>query len=278
MILAAGVWSYWPAITLWVDAWNREQDYSHGWLVTPLAGVLLWLRRDSFPGLSRPSWITGGLLLALSVAMRWASARHYLEFLDGWSAIVWLAALTAMMGGGRLLWWASPALGFLIFMIPLPYGIERGLSLPLQTVATKLSCAQLQILGQPALSEGHVILLDDERLQVEEACSGLRLFVSILAVAYFYVVAVRSAWWERALLVLAALPIAVFTNSLRIVGTGLLYQLVSGEAAHTFAHDLAGYIMIGVAAGIFSLFLWYLGRLFPWEEELDVSSAVRQGV
>lgn len=273
---AVGIWAYWPSIALFVDAWNKEPDYSHGYLVVPLAAVLLWIRRPSFPGFGPPALWLGGSLLVVAVGLRMASAWYFIETLDAWSLVVWVAAVTALLFGWRVFWWSLPAVGFLMFMIPLPFGAERVMSLQLQGVATKVSCWSLQVLGQPALAEGHTILLGDHRLEVAQACSGLRLFVSILAVAYFYLVAVQRAWWERVLLVISALPIAIVTNAMRIVVTGLLYQFASGEAAKRFTHDMAGFVMIPVAAVFFGLLLWYLTMLFPWEEELDVSSVVQQ--
>ena len=274
--LVIGVFAYWPSIRLLLDAWDREPDYSHGYLVAPLTLFLLWLRKNTFPGFGSPALWLGSSLLGLAVAMRVASAWYYIETIDEWSLVVWVAAVVALLFGSRVFWWSLPAIGFLFFMIPLPFGAEQSLSLQLQSVATKLSTWSLQLLGQPALAEGHTIRLGDHQLEVAQACSGLRLFVSILAVAYFYLVAVRCQWWERGVLVVSALPIAVATNAARIVVTGLLYQFASSEAAHKFAHDMAGFAMIPVAAAVFGLLLWYLTMLFPWEEELDVSAVVHK--
>lgn len=278
--LMVGIYAYLPAIRLFADAWNREPDYSHGYLVVPLAVLILVLRGnlwpESVPRWGHPSLWLGGSLLGLAVAMRVAGAWYFLETLDAWSLVIWVAAVTALLFGSRVLWWSLPAIAFLFFMIPLPFGAEQALSYQLQGVATKISCWSLQVMGQPALAEGHTILLGDHQLEVAQACSGLRLFVSILAVAYFYLVVFKVQWWERAVLVVAALPIAIITNAMRIVVTGLLFQFASTDAAHKFAHDMAGFVMIPVAAAIFGLLLWYLSMLFPWEEEMDVSSVVHQ--
>jgi exosortase len=173
-------------------------------------------------------------------------------------------------------WWSLPSIIFLWFMVPLPYRVERWLSLPLQGAATKLSCWVLQILGQPALAEGHTILLGSYRLEVEQACSGLRIFVGILALAFAFVTIVRRTWWEKALLLASAIPIALLANSSRIVATGLLYQWVSGEAAKEFTHAAAGWVMILLAAGLFGLVLWYLYSLVREVEKVDVGAVVRR--
>lgn len=260
-LLAAFGWAYWPVLVGLVETWSREPDYSHGFFVVPLAGWMLWLRRDSYPGLA-PSISWPGLgLLGLSAAVRAAAAVYYVDALDGWSLVLWVAGATWLLGGARLLRWAWPAALFLLFAIPLPFKVDHLLSWQLQRVATIISTWLLQCLGQPALGEGNTILLGEHRLEVEQACSGLRIFVGIAALAFFYVVVVRRPWWVRFLLLGAVLPIALVANATRIVLTGLLYNLVSSDAAQTFSHDLAGYVMLPLAAGLFALVLWYLGQL-----------------
>jgi exosortase len=165
---------------------------------------------------------------------------------------------------------------FLWFMVPLPFRIETAVSLPLQGVATKLSCWTLQLLGQPALAMGHTIHLGPHRLEIAQACSGLRIFVGIFALAFAYVAIVRRTWWERLILLVSAVPIALLANATRVVVTGLLYRYVSEEAGKKFAHDAAGWAMILLAAGMFAGVLWYMRRLLPEVESVDVADVVRQ--
>jgi exosortase len=274
--LGVGVWSYWPTLKELVSTWEREPDYSHGYLVVPLAMVFLWIRRGSFPGFGPSSPVLGLALLATSLLIRACDAVFFLRFLDGYSLLPWVASIVAILFGRRVLVWALPSIGFLLFMIPIPYSAETALSYPLQRVATKLSCAALQVLGQPAFAEGNVILLAEHQLEVAQACSGLRLFMSVIALAYCYVTLVRRAWWEKLILIAAVGPIAILSNALRIVATGLLYQFSTGEAARKFSHDFAGWAMIPVAAALFAGVLWYLGRLIREEEVLAVSTLVRK--
>jgi exosortase len=148
------------------------------------------------------------------------------------------------------------------------------LSLPLQRVATKISCWVLQTLGQPALAEGNMILLGETQLEVGQACSGLRIFVGIFALAFAYVIIVRRPWWEKALLFASIIPIALIANSARIVTTGLLWQYTSGEIATKFSHDVAGWVMIPLAAGLFALVLWYLGKAVREVEVVNVGAVL----
>ena len=269
------VWAYWPTLVELVRAWDREPDYSHGFLVAPLALFFMWSRRDSLPGLARSIAWGGLLLLACSVALRFGAAALYLEPVDGWSILLWVAGIAWLLGGWRFLMWASPSILFLFFLVPLPYRAERLVSYPLQRIATKFSCWTLQSLGQPAIAEGNTILLGDHHLEVEEACSGLRIFVGIVALAFAYVIVARRTWWEKLLLLASTVPIALIANATRVVVTGLLSQLVSSEAGAKFTHDLAGWGMILLAAALFGVVLWYIGKLFPEGKVFDIRSVVR---
>ncbi|MBN2474400.1 MAG: exosortase/archaeosortase family protein [Pirellulales bacterium] len=275
ILVGVFAWAYWPTLVEFARTWVREPDYSHGFLVLPLALFFLWARRDRFPGLAdRLAW-PGVALILLSLGMRIFSAWVYVDAVDGWSLLVWTAGVVWLFGGARVLWWSLPSIAFLWFMVPLPWRLERMASLPLQRVATKLSCWTLQSLGQPALAEGNTILLGEHRLEVEQACSGLAIFLGVIALAFAYVILVRRPWWERALLLISVVPISLIANATRIVVTGLLYQTVSGDAGYKFSHDIAGLVMIPYAAGLFALVLWYLGKLMREVQVADVSDVLR---
>ncbi|MEX2561277.1 MAG: exosortase/archaeosortase family protein, partial [Pirellulales bacterium] len=174
---------------------------------------------------------------------------------------LWVGGVCWLLGGWRLFRWALPAVAFLAFMIPLPYRTEQFLSLPLQSVATRISCWWLECFGQPVLTQGNVILLEDVTLEVAQACSGLRMFVSIFALAFVYSVLSPRPWWMKAVLFASAAPIAMLANSARIAGTGLLYLAFPHDTARQLIHEAGGWSMIPLAAGLMGLLLWYLGRL-----------------
>lgn len=256
------LWSYWPVFAGLVQIWSREADYSHGFLVIPAALGFLWLKREVWPPVNPCLSLGGLLMLGLSGAMRAAGALWYVPTWEQWSLPVWLAGACWLLGGWRFLRFCAPSIGFLAFMIPLPYRVEGLFSQPLQGVATQCSCWLLQCLGQPAVAEGNVVVIDETRLLVAEACSGLRIFMSILALAYAYCVLAERPTWIKFGLALSILPIAIITNSLRIAGTGLAHEYLSAAAAKSFAHDLAGWLMLPVAAVLMYFVSSYLSRVF----------------
>jgi exosortase len=276
LLAAFGLWSYWPTLAELVRTWRDVPDYSHGFLVAPLALYFLWARRDTCPAPSSNGLWMGLALMTASVGLRFFAARYFMEFLDAWSILPWAAAIVVTLFGTRTLWWSLPSIAFLFFMIPLPFTLEGQLSAPLQKVATKISCFMLQMLGQPTFSEGNIIVVGETRLEVAQACSGLRLFFGVAALAFAYAVLVRRTWWERLIILASTIPVALVANAARIVATGLLLQVVSGQEAQHQAHDWAGWAMIPLAAALFWLVLWYLDRLLPEEEVLDMSAVVRE--
>lgn len=256
----AFLWVYWPTFVELAHAWNDEPDYSHGYFVVPLAVFFLWIRRDRIPAAQGPGW-SGLLLIAAALGLHLYGSLYYLEPLHGWSMALWLTGAAWLVGGRRFCTWCLPSTLFLLFMVPLPYGLELKFRQPLQRIATEVSCWMLQSLGLPALAAGNVITIDDTEFEVARACSGLRIFVSIAALAFAYVVIVRRPWWTKVLIVASILPIAIVANAVRVTMVGAGYRLVSTPAAHRLVHDVAGWAVIPFAAALMGAFIWYLGQL-----------------
>ena len=276
VLLACGIWSFWPTMAVLATTWSRVDDYAHGFLVVPIALLMLWVYSDRFPGLRETSpWLSLGLLM-LSLTLRHLGDAFYFTFMDGWSIVLWTAAVVALVGGRPLLAWSWTSIVFLIFMVPLPFAIESDLSGPLQRIATVMSTATLQFLGQPAFAEGNVILLGNDRLEVAQACSGLRLFTSVLALTFALVAILRRPWWENAVLIVAAAPVAIVANAARIVATGLLFQQTASPQARESIHDWLGKGMIPLAALLFFLLLGYLRLLVKEEEDMDMTAVLKQ--
>ncbi len=266
VVAAAVLWAYYPSFRRLVQIWWSDPQYSHGFLVPAFAVALCWLRRDRIEwNRVAPSWWSIPVLLG-AAGLRLFGTYFYMEWFEHLSLLPLGLGLVLAFGGWELAkaWW--PAVFFLIFMIPFPYRFEIMLSHPLQRIATKASCYLLQTLGEPAVAEGNTILVNEARLEVVQACNGLRMAVSFVALAVAVVMVVRRPLWERALILVSALPIALISNILRITVTGVLYNHVGGDLARVFFHDVAGWLMMPLALGM----LWGELALVNWvlvEEE-----------
>lgn len=277
LILAATtVYALWPTL-VWAEmAWRLEPDYSHGYLILPLACILLWLRKDSFPGLKEHCESAGLTLIALSIFMRIAGRLLYMDFLDGYSLVPLIAGIVWYLCGFPALRWSAPAIAFLVLLIPLPYRFETGLSWELQGVATALSTCFLRVLGLPAISEGHTIWIGETQLMVAEACSGMRIFVGMIALAAFWAATVNRSWIDRLVVLGAAIPLALLVNALRITATGVLYDWFPSGESRKIIHDWSGYLMIPLAAALLWATKAYWEKLYrPVQIETAAASLRR---
>jgi exosortase len=250
--------------------WSHDPRYSHGFLVPGFALFLLWFRRERLgtPLIRSPWW--GLALVVVGIAALLAGTHFFLSWIEAASLLLCLAGLTLMAGGWSALRWAWPAIGFLIFMIPLPYRVEVALGSPLQNLATVCSTYCLQTLGLPAVAEGNIILLSGQvRIGVAEACNGLGMLVMFFTYSTAAALIIERPFLDRVLIVLSAIPIALAANVTRIVLTGFLHATVGGKVASMVYHDLAGWLMMPIALATLWAELWLLSRLFIEPAPMD---------
>ena len=254
-------WAYFPMLRVFFDKWVNDPQYSHGFLVPFFSGYLLWRKwGDGLPALRPLPWLGGGLLL-LTIGMRLAAGTLLFHQLDAASLLLSLFAVTLIVGGLPLARWAGPALLFLVFMVPLPYELERNVGQPLKTAATVSSTFVLQTLGQPAIRDGNVILIDEVRLGVVDACSGLKMLVTFAAFSVGCVLLVNRTRFEKLMILFGIIPVAIASNILRITATGLAYTATSDKGTLEFLHDAFGWMMMPVGLAFLGLEVWVLKNL-----------------
>ena len=263
MLLVA---AYWDMFTLTSAAWS-EDLYSHGWIVPLFALALLWRalgtvsrlcpianvglacccsRSDCPPGCSRPS-----------TRSTRSTGFHLFPAIFGAFMIV---------GGFRTVRCAWPALAFLVFMFPLPTALEVGVLGRLQRMASISSTFVLQVLGVSAFRQGNLISIPgmSTPLTVADACSGLRMATIFGALAVAMVFVIERPWWDKFVILLSAIPIALIVNIVRITATGLLYMAAGQDniAVQKICHDYAGLvIMMPLALALLWLELQILERI-----------------
>src|SRR5262249_46348892 len=142
--------------------------------------------------------------------------------------------------------------------------------------ATICSTFVLQTLGQPALAEGNTILMRDARLNIVEACSGLRMLVSFFTFSTAACLLVKKPLADRLCILFSAIPIALAVNIIRIVSTGYLQLHVSSETAFHISHDLAGWVMMPLALAFLWVELWILKRLVIEPEAMQLRSTAKR--
>jgi exosortase len=268
--------SYFNMLALTATYWDQPL-YSHGWLVPAFALVLLWIRREAFrPVPMMDRWIGLGVFVA-GLGMRIVGSMYYSNPIDRLSFLVVLFGAFMMVGGWQLIRWSGPALAFLVFMFPLPTVLERHLLLNLQRVATIASTFVFQMMGFAAIRHGNNISMEEVHggaLNVAEACSGLRMTTIFIALSVAIVLLVERPWWDKFIILVSSIPIALFVNVVRVTMTGLLFMTPLAENESTrnlVAHDLPGYLMPILAMALMWLELWVLSRLMVADDGQQIA-------
>jgi exosortase len=261
VLVAVLGWSYWPMLTAFFDKWVNDPQYSHGLLVPFFSAYLVWRNWGAPMGALRPlPWVGGGLLL-VAMLMRAVAGSILFHQLDAASLLLALFAVALAAGGVAFARRFGPAILFLVFMVPLPYELERNVGQPLKTAATVSSTFMLQTLGQPAIRDGNLILIDEVKLGVVDACSGLKMMVTFAAFSFGAVLLMNRSRFEKLMVLLGIIPIAILSNVLRIIATGLCYVALSDKGTLDFLHDLYGWLMMPVGLALLALEVWVLKRL-----------------
>jgi len=255
------------AIKLVVD-WYNIPDYSHGFLVPLFSLFLLWDRRKKIAETPvRQSW-AGLSLVVLGLIILIFGVYGVDLFTSRISFVILLTGLIWTFLGSAMLHQLRFPILILLLAIPFPEIIFNQITFPLQLLASKLASSTLPLLGVPVLQEGNVIQLPVMKLEVAEACSGIRSLMSLFTLAVFYGYFLERTTSRRVILALASIPIAVAANAIRIVGTGLCVQYWDPVKALGFFHEFSGWVMFIISLVCLYLIHRIMLLVAPYKEEV----------
>jgi exosortase len=267
--------SYAPSVHGLAATWKEDPNYSHGFLVVPIALFILWRRLSDSPwepshdAIAAPWW--SWMFLAVILAVRAIAYEGNYLWVETATIVPAIACLTWTFGGWPLLLRTWPAIAFLVFMLPLPNAINTQISLPLQKIATAGSGILLQLTGFWVVQEGNVLHLSTpfgmRPLDVAQACNGLKMLMSLAATVTATIALFPLPVWKRIVLLVSAIPIAMVSNMIRIVGTAWCYYFIPGELAQEWAHDISGWLMMPLALLLVGLELVLLSWLVSGADE-----------
>ncbi len=257
------VWSYGHTMVSLFNEWQRNDDYSVGQLVPLIAIFFLWRERQTLRGcLLKPCWFWGTALLVLAQAARIFAMMFMYQSAERYSLVLTAAGLVLMVAGWQVFRSVVWILLLLFLMVPLPGRVHNLISAPLQSIATTGSVFLLEAFGATISQEGNVVMLNETTpMAIAEACSGLRMLTAFVIVAAFVAYMVKRPRWQKAVLLLSSIPVAVMCNIVRLCVTAVLFMLVSAEVGKKFFHDFAGLAMMPAAALLLFAELWLMDKL-----------------
>jgi exosortase len=258
--LALLVVLFFPVLKPMVSEWAASEEMGHAFFVPLVAGYIVWKDREHILAQPvKPFW-------PAIVLVVWGFCQMLLGFLGADFFVARTAFLVAIVGtiwtlaGTAVLRAVALPLFLLLFMIRIPLFIYQQITFPLQLLASQLATAVLGVMGVPVLRDGNIIELPSRRLEVIEACSGIRsmLSLSFLSVAYSYFFDGRK--WMMVALFVATIPIAIVANAARVTMTGLLSEY-KPEWADGVYHTFEGWVIFMVALAALMIVHQFFRRL-----------------
>jgi exosortase len=261
LLLAVAVYA--PILRYMVDQWSWDDDYSHGFLIVPLAAWFAWERRAKL----RRAAVAGswwGLAPLFLGTLTLGIGRLGVELMNMRVSFVLTAiGLVLLLLGRQVFRILLFPLLFLFLMVPLPKSLVNVVAFPLQLLATDMAVHVLHWLAIPSLREGNIIHLATTDLFVADACSGLRSLTALITLGVTFAYFFRKSFLERAILVAATIPIAILVNMLRVAATGVLAHELGPEAAKGWIHELQGLVTFGLSFVLLLVLAGALRLLWP---------------
>ena len=240
------------AFYILTSSWNDESGYNHGWFIIPAMLAITWKNWPQIKKEPRSSSRWGLLLVAFALLL----------FVIGVRTILWRIAIGGIpiLIDGMLLYLWGPRranyflfpLGLFYFCVPLPGLIQATSSL--QLFVTKAAAKMASMIGISLDVTGNkVFLLGKGDFDVDEGCSGIRSLMALLLIAFVYGYFTHKENWKRATVFLAAVPLAIVANVLRIFSILFVADKISVSFAQTIYHDKVGFLSFGIALGLLLL-------------------------
>jgi len=275
LAVGAGALVFHPGIAGLLTAWARP-EYSHGPLIPVISGYLFLRQLKLVPaqaGRTGTRW-PGALVVLAAVLMAVVGRLSGFDEIVAYALILWIGGLILTSMGwerGRHFW---PPVLHLVFMLPLPDVFYYKASLTLQLISSVIGVEIVRAFGIPVFLEGNIIDLGVYKLQVAEACSGLRYIFPIMSFTYIFAVLYQGPVWIKAVLLLAAVPLAILMNSIRIGFIGIMVDNYGIGAAEGFMHLFEGWVIfllcIAAMIGLARLMQRLTGDRRPFAEALDL--------
>ncbi|HEG44557.1 MAG TPA: exosortase [Phycisphaerales bacterium] len=262
ILMTVFVWSYWQVIAdLW-HIWMGSDEYSSGMLVPIIAAYILWSRRQKLSCCKIGPCLYAAFIFVAAQLMRAFGLYYMYSSAERLSMVVSFISIILLIGGVSLFAKIWPVLLFMCLMLPLPVSVHSAVMLPLQNMATSSAVFCLEVFGLTVTRQGNLIHLNDVTVAVSEACNGLRMVMAFFVITALLVLLVKRTWWEKLIVLVSALPVALICNSVRLTVTSIVFMFIDGRRWEGLFHDFGGYAMMPLAITILVAELWLLDKLF----------------
>ena len=153
---------------------------------------------------------------------------------------------------------------FLAFAAPVPFFVGWRVTTELRLWISETVVAILRMFGVGAARDGLTLFIENYRIEIAEACSGMNSLLALTALGLCYVHIRRDPPFSRYMLLLPVIAFfAVFANLVRVLCLALLTLFAGDAVAQGALHETLGFVTFGVALGLTFLADAGLARIRP---------------
>jgi len=241
--------------------WSKKEEYSHAYLLPLLSLFLFWQRKSELLSTQwKGSW--GAVALtAIGLLVFFLGTLSTIYAVIHYALIITLAGVLISYAGARNFRYLWAGVVLLFFTVPFPQFLYQAMSTKLQLLSSELGVAVIRAFGVSVFLEGNVIDLGSYKLQVVEACNGLRYLFPLASFGFLCAYLYRGPFWQKAIIFLSTMPITVFMNSFRIGVIGFTVDRWGQDMAEGFLHDFEGWVIFMACLAVLFLEIAVLARL-----------------
>jgi len=229
---------YFPEIKDLIYHWSDKKEYSHGFLIPLISGYVVWTKRRELGMVAADPDIKGIFLLMVGITLLIVGKVAFEPYVRQLSLVVTIMGILYANLGREAMKLLLFPVGYLMFMIPIPYIVMNAVAVSLRLVDAKVTYNALHLLGIPILRDRVTLELPNISLVVADLCTGILSIVAILALAVLYAYMSFRTNIARIALVLVAVPVSIISNMFRLIVTvGLAYfygEVVLRGVIHEF--------------------------------------------
>jgi len=240
--------AYFPTMLWMQDRWfAKDSYYSHGVLIPFITFLLIWQKRNEMKQIKLEPSAWGMGLFVIGIIIHLLSLLLRVYFTSGFSMIIVLAGFVLCVYGKKLLKEILFPVIFLVFMVPLPVLTVINLSFQLKLLSAKMAAVMLNVINIPAVQQGSYIHMTHASVVVEDACSGLRSLIALMALGALFAYWMRSGKLKKVVLFLSSIPVALLTNMFRIMALAIISEFWGAKYVTGFVDGFFGFLVFVTA-------------------------------
>jgi len=275
ILIIAGLFSYLFHVEIYriVYGWRTDASWSHGFLIPFFSLYFLNQRKGQILNLqTQPYYLGLFFLICCIAAYPFIIFQLKIAYFQTLLMIPTLGAIVLFLGGWRLVKNSWLPILYLFFAVPLPGRLYRQITIPMRILAARVATVLLNFVTEVDATANGVIIdvvvngkKIEPALDVAEACSGMRLLLTFLALGVAMAYLHYRPLWQRVILLLSTIPIAILCNIVRVTVTGFIYIFAGAKYTQGIYHDALGMAMLPLAFGLYGLLAYFMSRLLTEE-------------